>query len=101
MRYEEENLSHCHFVQHKSHVDWPGIEPGPRFERPATTRLKQGTTFGAWNVPEIYLEFLTDSKHSVNTVRTNQLSLRSGVIGVYCEPLTKYVGTQCDKVQFV
>jgi hypothetical protein len=22
-------LSQCHFVHHKSHKDWPGIEPGP------------------------------------------------------------------------
>jgi hypothetical protein len=35
------NLSLCHFVDHKSHMDWPGIEPGPglRGERPATNRL--------------------------------------------------------------
>jgi hypothetical protein len=25
----EKNLSQCHFVYHKSLMDWPGIEPGP------------------------------------------------------------------------
>jgi len=28
-RYLEIHLSHCHSVHHKSHMDWPGIEPGP------------------------------------------------------------------------
>jgi len=26
-KYPEVNLSHCHFVEHKSPVDWPRIEP--------------------------------------------------------------------------
>jgi hypothetical protein len=28
-KYSEKNLSQCYFVNHKSHMDWPGIEPAP------------------------------------------------------------------------
>jgi hypothetical protein len=28
LKYSEKNLSQHHFVHQKSHIEWPGIEPG-------------------------------------------------------------------------
>jgi hypothetical protein len=28
-KYSGKNLSQCHFVHNKPHMDWTGIEPGP------------------------------------------------------------------------
>jgi hypothetical protein len=27
LTFLDKNLSQCHFVHHKAHMDWPGIEP--------------------------------------------------------------------------
>jgi len=32
-KYSEKSLPHCHFIYQESHVDWPGIEPGPTTDR--------------------------------------------------------------------
>jgi hypothetical protein len=40
----EKNLSQCHCVQNKSHVDWTGIETAlPRWEARRLTALSYGT----------------------------------------------------------
>ena len=28
LKFFKKLLSQCHFVQHKSHMNWPGIKPG-------------------------------------------------------------------------
>jgi len=40
-RYWQKILSQYHFVRHKSHMDWPGIEAGPLRRQSATDRLSQ------------------------------------------------------------
>jgi hypothetical protein len=44
-QYSDKNLSQCHFVNHKSHMDWPGIEIRPPQWSPTTNRLSHGTAF--------------------------------------------------------
>jgi hypothetical protein len=42
-----EKLSQCHFVHHKSQVDFSGVEPAFRDYRPAPDIVIHGTTLGS------------------------------------------------------
>ena len=43
--YLDRNLSQCHFVHHKPHRDWPGLNPVIRGEGPATDGVKHDSYF--------------------------------------------------------
>jgi hypothetical protein len=59
-KYSERNLSQCHFVHHKSYMDWPGSNPGLRGEKPVTNRLRHGTASVSYITPSSCLSLLND-----------------------------------------
>jgi hypothetical protein len=77
----EKNLSQCQFVHHKSHMDWPGSEPGLRVERPLTNRLSHGTAYNTYlrHVGTFKLR-LSDSSLLVCTVYNDKNNLGDWVL---------------------
>ena len=60
-RYSGKNLSQCHFVQYKSHMDGSGMKPGPSLWEPVTNRLSHDTAL-LWTLSVV--QFL--KKHDVS-----------------------------------
>jgi hypothetical protein len=68
VKYLKKNSSQCHFVHHKSHMDWPGIQPFKALWLPSSHtqhqvwHKKQGTLS---TQPLFPYKAWTDCRHSV------------------------------------
>ena len=78
-KYWERNLSQCHFVHHKSHMDWTGTEYGwedcdgtPELTRPISVTIQYSNP-----VPT------SQRAHSVSIMRAKLLILYREIITVY------------------
>ena len=54
-KYSETNLPQRHFIHHIPYVDWPGIAPGLRGKRPATTWVMARRRWSEWRINVLFL----------------------------------------------
>jgi hypothetical protein len=94
--YLEKTPSQPHFVHHKSHKDWPDIEPvPPRWDaggnqpEPRHGRRKSKLKQSFQLVPR--------SKHSVSVIKTSQLMLYREIIAVCSKVRTEHINTLCGQ----
>ena len=59
-----DKLSQWHFVHHKSHKDWPGIEPGL-----ATNRMRRGTAFRS-SKSDVQIQSVHHREHNPSPLQT-------------------------------
>jgi len=84
LKYLERNLSQCHFVYHKSHMDCLASKPVLRGERSATDRLSHGTAY-------TYRNSSTEHKNLLSTSqKTHSLCLVLLWHSYHCYPHLKW-----------
>lgn len=78
--FRQENLSHLHFVHHKSQPDWPGIEPGsPRWQAGVAY---VSTMLFMYSVIKISVP-ASQKIQSMSIIRTSRLILHREIMCIY------------------
>lgn len=71
LQYWDKSLSKCHYVHHKSRVNWPGVEPGPFAVRGIISKRTQAspiTKTDLFLLSEIFVAYRANNTQEVHCV---------------------------------
>jgi len=71
LTYSEKSLSQCHSGHHKTHMDWPGTEPGPLMSH-GTAQLHNTIFQVMFNISNIFHVFRNVTRKTLRELGTSR-----------------------------